>query len=335
MAIEVVAEVAQGYEGNRVVSELLIRSAANAGANAVKFQAVFAEELAAETYQHFGLFRKLEMTREDWFNIASCCEGFGIELQLDVFGAKSVALAVDLKIGAIKVHPTDITNVALLKMIRESAIPKVLLGIGGASPDEISFAVELLAGKQITLLLGFQGYPTKTFENQIGRLRGLNEIYGGLNPPLRLGFADHALPEEGLHTLLAALAMGFGSTLIEKHICLNRVLELEDHESAINADEFKLFCEKLRELESAIGSEKDDGEIEMSSAETRYREMIRRDVVALKPITEGSIIGEGDVGLKRTGFDSVVKSLELVIGKNAVKDYKVDDVFLTSDYGSN
>jgi N,N'-diacetyllegionaminate synthase len=314
---------------------LLIRSAANAGANAVKFQAVFAEELATENYQHFGLFTKLEMTREDWFSIASCCEGFGIELQLDVFGAKSVALAEDLKIGAIKVHPTDMTNVALLKLIRETAIPKVLLGIGGANPDEISRAVELLTGKQIILLLGFQGYPTKTYENQIGRLRSLNEIFRGLNPALRLGFADHALPEEGLHPLLAALAVGFGSSLIEKHICLNRVLELEDHESAINADEFKLFCEQLRELETAIGVEKYDGEFLMSSAEKRYREMIRRDVVALKSITEGSIIGEGDIGLKRTGFDLAAKNLELVIGKNAVKNYGVDDVFLSSDYGSN
>jgi sialic acid synthase SpsE len=156
-----------------------------------------------------------------------------------------------------------------------------------------------------------------------------------LNPALRLGFADHALPEEGLHPLLAALAVGFGSSLIEKHICLNRVLELEDHESAINADEFKLFCEQLRELETAIGVEKYDGEFLMSSAEKRYREMIRRDVVALKSITEGSIIGEGDIGLKRTGFDLAAKNLELVIGKNAVKNYGVDDVFLSSDYGSN
>jgi sialic acid synthase SpsE len=73
----------------------------------------------------------------------------------------------------------------------------------------------------------------------------------------------------------------------------------------------------------------------MSSAEKRYREMIRRDVVALKSITEGSIIGEGDIGLKRTGFDSAAKNLELVIGKNAIKNYRVDDVFLSSDYGSN
>jgi sialic acid synthase SpsE len=245
----------------------------------------------------------------------------------------SVTLAEELVVGAIKVHPTDMTNVALLEMIGETAVPKVLLGVGGANPDEISLAVELLAAKQITLLLGFQGYPTKTSDNQVGRLKFLSERFRSMNPSLKLGFADHALPEDGLHPLLAALAVGFGATLIEKHICLNRVLKLEDHESAINADEFKLFCEQLRELESAIGPEHHEGDFMMSSAEINYRETISRDVVALKQISQGSIICKGDVGLKRSGFESAAKDLELVIGKKAVRSYRSDEVFLSSDYG--
>ena len=331
MSIEIIAEVAQGYEGNYKLSELLVQSAVNAGADAVKFQAVFADELATSNYQHYQLFKKLEMTREDWINIASHCKRSGIEFHLDVFGEKSISLADDLQIEAIKVHPTDMKNIALLEMIRDTAVPKVLLGIGGAEAQEISDAVDILATKQITLLLGFQGYPTETSENQIGRLGYLSERFRISNPTLRLGFADHAVPEEEMHTLLAALAIGAGATVIEKHLCLNRVLMLEDYESAINADEFKLYCDKLRETYRGIGDEPIDDAFLMSPAEIEYREAISRDVVAMKRISKGSTISKADVGLKRTGANLALRDLGKVIGSRSTREYEIDQVFLLSD----
>ena len=59
MSIEIIAEVAQGYEGDRTLAKMLARGSMRAGADAVKFQLVFADELATPDYQHYKLFKSL------------------------------------------------------------------------------------------------------------------------------------------------------------------------------------------------------------------------------------------------------------------------------------
>ena len=59
--LKIIAEIAQGFEGNFEQSKLLIKAAAKAGADAVKFQLVYADELATVDYQYYSLFKELEM----------------------------------------------------------------------------------------------------------------------------------------------------------------------------------------------------------------------------------------------------------------------------------
>ena len=61
MKIEIVAELAQGFEGCAKQAKLLIKAAAKAGADAAKFQLVYADELATEDYEYYNLFSSLEM----------------------------------------------------------------------------------------------------------------------------------------------------------------------------------------------------------------------------------------------------------------------------------
>ena len=48
--LNIIAEIAQGFEGNFEQSKLLIKAAAKAGADTVKFQLVYADELATADY---------------------------------------------------------------------------------------------------------------------------------------------------------------------------------------------------------------------------------------------------------------------------------------------
>ena len=70
MTVEIIAEVAQGYEGNPALARLLARGAVRAGADAVKFQLVYADELATPDYLYYDLFRGLEMKSEAWKEVA-------------------------------------------------------------------------------------------------------------------------------------------------------------------------------------------------------------------------------------------------------------------------
>ena len=126
--VEVIAELAQGFEGKPEQARSLLQAAAAAGADAAKFQLVFADELAAPDYKHYQLFTSLEMSDESWRGVAARASELGIELQLDIFGPRSLALAESLGLEAVKLHPTDVANVGLLEAVAHSAVKRVLLG---------------------------------------------------------------------------------------------------------------------------------------------------------------------------------------------------------------
>jgi N,N'-diacetyllegionaminate synthase len=107
MSLEIVAEIAQGFEGDPKQSWLLLKSAAKAKADAAKFQLVFADELATPDYIYYDQFKKLEMPTETWEFLNLEAHKLGIELQVDIFGVKSLELALHLGLKTIKVHPTD------------------------------------------------------------------------------------------------------------------------------------------------------------------------------------------------------------------------------------
>ena len=321
--IEIIAELAQGFEGRPEQARLLVRAAAAAGADAAKFQLVYAEELATPDYKHYGLFRSLEMADEVWMELGTCCRQLGIALHLDVFGARSLALAERAGAAALKVHGTDIANVGMLKQIAQAAVPKVLLGAGGATLPEIEQAVRLLADKEIVILLGFQGYPTPNDANQIARVRAVAKLFAD-RARVTIGFADHAPPEDALACALAATAVGAGARVIEKHLTLGRIMKLEDHESALNPDQFGEFVKTLRSCAEALGVTASAPDFGMSAAEVQYRQAIRRHVVVRHGLKAGASITPDGVVLKRTSAKNALTDLNSVYGKLVLRDLTAD-----------
>ena len=332
MKIEIVAEIAQGYEGNAVKSSLLLKSAAKSGACAAKFQMIYANEISTEDYKYHGLFRSLEMSDAIWMDLHQQSNELDIELQLDIFGMLSLTKSVDLGIKTVKIHPTDVSNVSLLQALADSPIERVLLGVGGARSSEIETALSLLSGKRIVLILGFQGYPTKTISNQIARISLMSTKYctSGMTS---IGFADHAEPDSGLAELIGAMSIGAGATLIEKHITLNRVLQMEDHESALNPDEFAKYANQMQVVSSAFGISSDTEDFGMDSDEIVYRNSIRRHVVAASHISKGQKITPFDLQLKRTSADDPITDLSYVYGKTALNDIAQDSCVSIRDLG--
>ncbi len=322
MTIEIIAELGQGFEGCPVQSRLLIKAAAAAGADAAKFQLVYADELATPDYKFYGLFKSLEMAEEVWIGLAKYAVELGIQLQVDIFGTRSLALAEKSGVDAIKLHGTDIANIGLLQQVAKSSVKKVLLGAGGAHLSELNQAVEILSAKKLVVLLGFQGYPTPDDTNQIARAYLLVERITKNHPNVVIGFADHALPESPLRYALAAMAVGTGARVLEKHLTLGKIMKLEDHESALNPDEFLEFTQTIRGCFMALGVAKDSEDFNMSESEREYRKMIRRHVVASTDLEIGAVISPEDLVLKRTSSEQPITDLTFVyqkILKNQVK----------------
>lgn len=314
MKVEIIAELAQGFEGSLEQAKLLVKAAAKAGANAAKFQLVYADELATPDYQYYDLFTDLEMADAQWLDVKSFCDLFGIELILDIFGIKGLKLAEKLHIKTIKLHATDINNIGFLSDISESSIERVMVGTGGAYVDEIKRAVDILGSKALVLFHGFQGYPTEISENQISRLDVLADIFSGYNN-VDLGFSDHVEPNNRSCITVPAYAIGCGAKILEKHLTLGCCMKLEDHEAAMNPDQFKVFVESIRDIELAHGSSNLTNDFGMSAKEKQYRENIRRHVVTAKELTMGQKIKTTDVLLKRTSSSTAYMDLNFVYGK--------------------
>ncbi len=315
MNVEIVAELAQGFEGRPEQARLLLKAAAAAGADAAKFQLVYADELATPDYKYYDLFRSLEMADAVWSDLALYAVELGIKLQVDIFGARSLALAETIDVDAVKLHGTDIANVALVGEVANSAVKRVLLGAGGAHLSELNQAIEILAAKEVVVLLGFQGYPTPDDANQIARVRLLVELITEKHRNVAIGFADHATPDSPLRYALAALALGAGATILEKHLTLGKVMKLEDHESALNPDEFLQFTRTIRGCSKAIGSAINCEDFGMSDSERGYRKMIRRHVVASRNLEVGAVISPADLVLKRTSSEHAATDLSMVYGR--------------------
>lgn len=299
-AIEIIAELAQGFEGDPSYAHLLLKAAAKAGANAAKFQLVYADELATQDYKYYDLFKDLEMEDQVWKDLRDTSKNLGLELHVDVFGPKSLELAENLNLTSIKLHGTDTTNLGFLERVAQSSIPRVFLGAGGAHWSEIKCALDVLKSKNVVIMLGFQGYPTPTAANHISRIPVLAGLLNAHSFEARVGFSEHADPTSNLSHTLTCAALGAGVRIVEKHLTLGRNMEMEDFEAALNPDEFSEFCVTVRETATAIHGCTDKDDFGMSQSEKEYRHAIRRHVIACGPIKAGTAISPDMVELKRS-----------------------------------
>ena len=147
--------------------------------------------------------------------VADLSNELNIDLIFDIFGSDSLRMAEDLGSSAVKIHPTDFSNRRLINEVARSTINNVIAGCGGATCSEIHLTVdELQSSKSLTLLHGFQGYPTSRVANCLSRLQFLRSFMDKTAGSLTLGFADHADPLSPDSTHLGS-SLGYGVCVIE------------------------------------------------------------------------------------------------------------------------
>jgi len=296
----IVAEAAQGFEGDVTLARLLVKAAASAGADAVKFQLVYADEIATPDYKYYKLFKNLEMSPKEWRKVAAEAKRLGIELYFDVFGGRSFRLARSLGARGLKIHATDFYHDNLLRQVLGSRI-KVLLSCAGLCEEELLELFERHPSarqERVTFMHGFQAEPTPLASNHLRRLGSLADLC----QPAGIGFMDHADGGKEEAQELALLSLPFGVSVIEKHITLDRELRLEDYVSALPPGEFRSFVRKIKKYGKALGLP----EIQPSEDETRYRLKSAKVVVAARNLKKGAV-----VALKHLKLLRVVKQESL------------------------
>lgn len=305
----IIAEVAQGYEGSEKLIELFVRAAAAAKADAVKFQVLFADESALPDYQHYALFKRLEFPAEVWERAVAQAHALGMQFYMDALGVRSMAMLEPFGVDGYKIHTGSITNPHILRAVARTRKP-VLLSTGGNTLEEIDRALAMLGACPVTLMVGFQAEPTAVEDNHIARMRTLAERYR-----LPTGFQDHTAGGDPIAPVLPFIALGAGATLIEKHLTLSRLAEMEDYVSAFTAEEFAGWAKQIRESAKAIGS----SVWELTEKEIQYKRKARKAVCVTRRIEPGEEIREEDITFKRTHQSNTLFDLHEVVGKRAVQ----------------
>ena len=291
--IKIIAEAAQGFEGDPLLARLLVRAAGRAGADAVKFQLVYADEIATPEYKYYDLFKKLEMPAACWREVASEAKKEGIGLYFDVFGKKSLRMAIALGAEGLKIHATDFYNDGLIRAALKTG-KHTLLGLGGLGEKNLSSLFERhprIKTACVTMMHGFQAEPTPLGANNLLRLGTL----AALCHPAGIGFMDHSDGGKEDSLELSLLALPFGISVVEKHITLDRELKLEDYVSALPPAYFKKFVKKIRKYEKALGS----SALEPGPDEKMYRLKSAKIVVAARKLKKGSLLRNNDLKLLR------------------------------------
>lgn len=322
MSLEIIAEIAQGYEGDPKLAEILVKGAIIANADAVKIQLVFADELCVPAYPYYDLFKSLEMNDEIWMDLVKRVHGAGKRIYFDVYGACSMTLARSLGANGVKISTTDFYNLPLIKQAF-SGFDNVFISTGGVPIDDIDEMMNMCAlPKKLTLMHGFQAEPTETADNNLARITTLRARY----PSVGIGFMDHSVGSGDEAFRLPLVALGLGVNCIEKHITLDYGLQLEDYISALSVDRFGEFVKIIRAMEPALGC----SELSLTSKEVEYKKRAGKVVVASRDLPKGTRIAEGDVAMKRVStapLESYYRQIVPLIGKTLSVSIEKDHPF--------
>ncbi|KGK98391.1 acetylneuraminic acid synthetase [Methanococcoides methylutens] len=311
-------------------AKLMIKEAANAGADAVKFQTYKAEKLASKNspaywdrseeatgsqYELFSKFDKFGL--QEYKELADHCRTQGIIFLSTPFDFESADYLYDL-MPLYKISSSDLTNLAFIEYIAKKG-KAILLATGASTLGEIEEAANTVlktGNKELCLMHCVLDYPTDYEDANLNMIKHLEAVF----PDHLIGYSDHTRPDETMMTLTTAYL--YGAKVIEKHFTLDKTLPGNDHYHAMDPDDLKMFVNNINLLQKISGQYyKHPLECEKES-----RKQARRSIVAKVSMKKGEILTREKVTFKRPGTGISPADLDKVLGREITKDILEDDL---------
>ena len=327
-----IAEVGVNHDGDPAKALRPVDAAADAGADAVKFQTFHAEALAtagapqaeyqrarASAGSQREMLHALELPIDGLRAAFERARERGIVAFSTPFDIESVATLVELGVPALKVGSGDLTNLFLLRRVAAAGLP-LILSTGMATLDEVDAAVAAIrsAGDpQLALLHCVSAYPAPPAETNLRVIPAMRERYG-----VEVGFSDHTT---GLAAPIAAIALG--ATIVEKHVTLDHNLPGPDHAASMEPDQLRVLVSSLHEAHVALGS----GSKGPQPSEADTRHVARRSLVLRHELPRGAQIALEDLDAKRPADGISPLRLDEVLGRRLTRDLAADAILMPDD----
>lgn len=260
-SVYVIAEVSANHNQDLEVAKKTVEAAAEAGANAVKFQTYDPDTITFNSDSEdfivrdgsawngrtlHSLYTEGKMPWEWHGELFDFANSLGIDAFSSPFDFAAVELLEDLDVPFYKIASFEITDTRLIERVAQTGKP-VIISTGIAELPDIWRAIETCrnAGNdQIVVLKCTSSYPAPSSELNLRTITDMQERFGVI-----IGFSDHTLTETA-----SVAAVALGARVIERHLTLGRDDGGLDAGFSTNPEEFKSLVAAIRETESALGS---------------------------------------------------------------------------------
>jgi sialic acid synthase SpsE len=314
----IIAELGTSHGGDPVKAGELIAAAGEAGADCVKFQMVYADEilhpatglvkLPGGDIRLYDRFRELETDPSFYARLKEEAERRGLLFLCTPFGPRSARHLGELSPVMVKIASPELNYTGLLRETAAWKIP-ILLSSGVSRLGDMEEALEILAEvPSVCLLHCVTAYPAPETDYNLRVIGNLSAVFG-----VPVGISDHSQDEE----LVPALGTAMGAAVVEKHFCLSRDDPGLDDPIALPPGSFSRMVRAVREA-SGRGTEKTvekyrrerggeivekilgDGIKRLAPSERANYERTNRSLHALVDIEAGEEIQPGNIGVLRT-----------------------------------
>lgn len=329
----VIAEAGSNHNGSFEQALQLVDVAADAGADAVKFQVFDASRLYSKGAGKSDYLKLDESIYDviahaqlplDWLpGLVAHCRERGVMFIVSVFDEGNADL-VDEYVDVFKIASYEMTHTPLLQHTARKGKP-VILSTGTAEMAEVAQAVgefRATGNNALVLLQCTAAYPAP-FESL--NLRAMQAMRGAFDVPV--GFSDHS--RDPISAPLAAAALG--ASVIEKHFTLSNDLPGPDHRFALEPPELREMIRRIREVEQALGT----GEKRAHPAEHELRQFARRSIFSIREIKQGERFSPDNIAVLRCGNLSAglePRAWHAVLGRAAARAIPAETAIAEGDY---
>jgi sialic acid synthase SpsE/sugar phosphate isomerase/epimerase len=328
----IIAEIGVNHNGILALALKLIDIAAEAGADAVKFQKRSLDQLYGKKYLEnanagektlrylLPILQQVELPDHDYDEIIEHCHKRNITFLCSAFDPVSADFLDGLNVPAYKVASADLTNLPLLDHLIEKNKP-LILSTGMSRIDEVENTVQFLKERkaEFALLHCNSTYPA-AFEDINLRFMLQLRRFG-----VPVGYSGH---ERGI--AVSTVAAALGASIVERHLTLDRTMDGPDHAASLEPQGFSKMVRDIRQVALALGT----GEEKFfSRGEILNREVLGKSLVAATRITPGEVITADKIAVKGPALGISPQNYQKLVGRVADRIVEEDEPFLDRDLG--
>ena len=352
----IIAEIGTSHEGSVKRAFELIDAAADSGADSIKFQWVYADEilhpntgyvkLPTGNIRLYDRFKQLECPPDFYRQMIDYVHSKGCKFCCSPFGLRSLKELLELKPDYVKVASPELNHFPMLKALAEyraqageENVP-VILSSGVSKMQDIQNAIDIVGTKNVSLLHCITSYPAPESEYNLKVISTFKDKFG-----IECGVSDHSLDP----LLVPCLSIACGGTVIEKHICLSKKDSGLDDPVALEPEQFAMMVHCVHQSEAVLrhygneigyerilqqlaeqfGEEKiklvlGDGVKKLAPAEEANYGRTNRSIHYMHDMKAGEVIKPQDVAVLRT--EKVLTPgltpdwLDKVVGAKLIRD---------------